>query len=64
MDARLTALDEKILRVVALCEGLRAENAALQAQLADALKTRDEYGRKIDAARQRLEALAAKLPEA
>lgn len=64
MDARLTALEEKISRVAALCEGLRAENASLHAQLAEALKTRDEYGKKLDAARVRLEALAAKLPGA
>jgi chromosome segregation ATPase len=64
MDARLTALEEKISRVAALCEGLRAENASLHAQLAEALKTRDEYGKQMDAARIRLEALAAKLPGA
>lgn len=64
MDARLTALEEKISRVAALCEGLRAENASLRVQLAEALKTRDDYGQKMDAARARLEALAAKLPEA
>ena len=64
MDARLTALEEKISRVAALCEGLRAENASLHAQLAEALKTRDEYGKQMDAARLRLEALAAKLPGA
>ena len=62
MDARLTTLEEKISRVAALCEGLRAENASLQAQLGDALKTRDDYGKKLDAARLRLEALAARLP--
>jgi chromosome segregation ATPase len=64
MDSRLTALEEKISRVAALCEGLRAENASLHAQLAEALKMRDEYGRQMDAARLRLEALAAKLPGA
>lgn len=64
MDSRLTALEEKISRVAALCEGLRAENAALHVQLAEALKTRDEYGQKLDAARRRLEALVAKLPGA
>ena len=62
MDSRLTSLEEKISRVAALCEGLRAENASLQAQLGDALKTRDDYGKKLDAARLRLEALAARLP--
>ena len=64
MDSRLTALEEKISRVAALCEGLRAENASLHAQLAEALKMRDEYGGQMDAARLRLEALAAKLPGA
>ena len=64
MDARLTALEEKISRVAALCEGLRAENAALQAALAEALQIRDDYGQKLDTARVRLEALAAKLPDA
>lgn len=64
MDARLTALEEKISRVAALYEGLRAENASLRTQLAEALKARDEYGQKMDAARVRLEVLATKLPEA
>jgi len=64
MESRLTSLEEKISRVAALCEGLRAENASLQAQLAEALKTRDEYGKKLDTARVRLEALAARLPDA
>lgn len=63
MDDRLTAVEEKISRVAALCEGLRAENASLRNQLAETLKTRDEYGRKLDAARIRLEALVKKLPE-
>ena len=64
MDSRLNALEEKISRIVALCQGLQAENVSLRAQLADALKARDEYGNKLDAARVRLEALANKLPEA
>ena len=64
MDSRLNALEEKISRVVALYEGLRAENVSLRAQLAEALKTRDDYGNQLDAARVRLEALASKLPEA
>ena len=63
MDARLTALEEKITRVAALCEGLRAENASLRAQLSETLKTRDEYGRKLDAARVRIESVIKRLPE-
>ena len=63
MDARLTALEEKITRVAALCEGLRAENASLRVQLSETLKTRDEYGRKLDAARVRIESVIKRLPE-
>jgi chromosome segregation ATPase len=63
MESRLTALEEKISRAAALCEGLRAENANLRGQLSATLKARDEYGRKLDAARTRLETLLKKLPE-
>ena len=64
MNDHLTALEEKISRVAALCDGLRAENASLRAELAESLKTRDEYGKKLDAARLKLEAVVKKLPEA
>jgi uncharacterized protein (TIGR02449 family) len=63
MDARLTALEEKITRVAALCEGLRAENASLRGQLSETLKVRDDYGRKLDAARVRIESVIKRLPE-
>jgi cell division protein ZapB len=63
MDARLTALEEKITRVAALCEGLRAENASLRGQLSETLKTRGDYGRKLDAARVRIESVIKRLPE-
>jgi cell division protein ZapB len=62
MDDRLSALEEKVSRIAALCQGLRAENASLQGQLAEVLKTRDEYARKLDLARARLEAVIGKLP--
>jgi cell division protein ZapB len=62
MDARLTALEEKITRVAALCEGLRAENASLRGQLSETLKARDDYGRKLDAARVRIESVIKRLP--
>lgn len=64
MDAQLAALEEKVLRLASLFEGLRAENESLRLQLFEALKTRDDYGRKLDAARSRLESLAATLPDA
>ena len=63
MEDHLNRLEEKISRVATLCEGLRANNAGLQTKLADALKTRDDYGHKLDAARARLEAVLTKLPE-
>ena len=63
MEDHLTRLEEKISRVAAMCESLRANNGELQTQLADAKKTRDDYGRKLDAARTRLESVLTKLPE-
>jgi uncharacterized protein (TIGR02449 family) len=63
MDARLTALDEKLSRIAALCEGLRAENASLRVQLTETIRTRDDYGRKLDSARARIESVIKKLPE-
>lgn len=63
MDARLIVIEEKISRVALLCEGLRAENSSLRSQLAETSKTRDEFGKKLDAARVRLEALVKKLPD-
>jgi uncharacterized protein (TIGR02449 family) len=64
MDDRLSSLEQKISLVAALCEGLRAENASLRAQLAEVARTRDDYGNKMDAARTRLQSLIKNLPEA
>jgi cell division protein ZapB len=64
MDDRLSSLEQKVSQVAALCEGLRAENASLRAQLAEVARTRDEYGSKMDAARLRLQGLMKNLPDA
>lgn len=63
MDADFTSLENKIERIVTLCQTLRDENHALR-ERADALeREKRALKEKIDAARVRLEAFMGRLPE-
>lgn len=63
MDAELTALEEKLNQFTDLYRRLRAENIELRQQLAAAVNENKKLADKINAARGRLEALLAKVPE-
>lgn len=64
MNEYLAALEDKVAQVVALCANLQRENSALQVQLSDAAGEKTALTQRLAAARQRLEQLLARLPEA
>ena len=64
MVNELNALESKIAQVASLCRALRVENAQLRQQLATAEVEKKGLTDRMDAARTRLEQLAAQLPEA
>lgn len=64
MDHDLSALDEKIDQMLALCQSLRAENQDLRTRVAALEAEKRRLDEKVDTARARLEALMEKLPQA
>jgi cell division protein ZapB len=62
MEADLEALDERIRQLIRLMERLRTENVQLRQQLAGAQSDNRHLHDKLELARQRLEALLARLP--
>lgn len=64
MVKELNALESKIVQVAALCRTLRAENAQLKQQLASAEAVRIGLAERMESARDRLDQLAQKLPDA
>jgi cell division protein ZapB len=63
MEADLKALEERIGQLVELTQRLRNDNRGLRQQLAQAQSDNKRLGEKVDAAKGRLEALLARLPE-
>lgn len=63
MINELKTLESKIGQVASLCHALRAENAALKAQLAEAEQRRQDLSERVASARGRLEQLVQQLPE-
>jgi cell division protein ZapB len=63
MHAELDALEEKIRQVAALCHTLRQENVTLRQQLVTAQQDTKQLTARLDAAKERLQALLDKLPE-
>ena len=63
MKSDIASLEAKISQVVALCQGLRAQNGTLRSQLNAATDERDRLAAKLEAARLRLEMLAEQLPD-
>ncbi|RTL55748.1 MAG: hypothetical protein EKK46_05860 [Rhodocyclaceae bacterium] len=57
-------LDQKVDRVLALCDSLHEENLALRSRMAVLESEKQSLADKMDAARARLEVLRDKLPEA
>ena len=63
MHAELDALEETIRQVATLCHALRQENVALRQQLVTAQQDNKQLTTRLDAAKERLQALLDKLPE-
>jgi len=62
MDADLKALEEKVARLVALCQSLREENMQLRQDLAQAQDDTKQLRENVTRATTRLEALIERLP--
>lgn len=62
MDADLNALEEKVARLVALCQSLREENVQLRQDLAQAQDDTRQLRENVTRATTRLEALIERLP--
>lgn len=62
MDADLKALEEKVARLVALCQSLREENVQLRQDLAQAQDDTKQLRDNMTRATTRLEALIERLP--
>jgi cell division protein ZapB len=63
MDTQLAALEERIRKVVALCQNLRRENLALRQDLAANQQKLKQLDAKLEAAQTRLASLIDRLPE-
>jgi cell division protein ZapB len=63
MNTPLDSLENKIDRMLALCEQLRDENRALRTQLSALEGVNQTLTQTIDTSRARLEALMERLPE-
>jgi cell division protein ZapB len=62
MDADLKALEEKVARLIALCQSLREENVQLRQELAQAQDDTRQLRDNMTQASARLEALIERLP--
>lgn len=62
MEAELEALESRLQQLLQTVHALRAENLALRQQLAGARDLEKHQGAKIDLVRERLGALAERIP--
>jgi cell division protein ZapB len=62
MDADLKALEEKVARLIALCQSLREENLQLRQELAQAQDDTRQLRENMMRASAKLEALIDRLP--
>jgi cell division protein ZapB len=63
MSVSLDHLERKVEQIVAVCGSLRSENQALRAHVAGLEAEKSALTQKVDATRERLEALLTRLPE-
>ena len=63
MEAELTVLDDKISQLIQLTQKLRKDNSQLRQNLASAQTENKRLAEKVNAARGRLEALLAQIPD-
>jgi cell division protein ZapB len=63
MDADLKSLEDKLSQLITLCQTLRAQNAALRQELAQAQSEAKQLKDNIALVSTRLEAVIERLPE-
>lgn len=63
MDADLKSLEDKLSQLITLCQTLRAQNAALRQELAQAQSETKQLKDNIALVSTRLEAVIERLPE-
>ena len=63
MSVSLDHLEHKVEQILAVCGSLRGENQSLRAQVAGLEVEKAALTKKIDIARERLEALMTRLPD-
>jgi cell division protein ZapB len=63
MDTQLAVLEDRIRKVVALCQNLRKENIALRQDVASGQQQIKTLNTKLEAARIRILSLIERLPE-
>ncbi|MCE9569207.1 MAG: cell division protein ZapB [Rhodocyclales bacterium] len=63
MSVSLDHLERKVDQILAVCASLRGENQTLRASVADLEAEKAALTKKIDIARERLEAVMTRLPE-
>ncbi len=63
MRAELDTLEAKLRQVAELCQSLRRDNVALRQQLVAAQHDNKQLNTRLDAAKERLQALLDTLPE-
>ncbi len=63
MDSELAVLEERIHKVVTLCQNLRKENLALRQDIAGNQQQIKALNMKLEAAKTRLASLIDRLPE-
>jgi cell division protein ZapB len=64
MDLDLKGLEERVAQLIELSHRLRAENGSLRQQLVVAHNENKQLGERMEAARQRVEALLERVPAA
>lgn len=62
MEHEISSLERKLDQLLALCERLRWENHELRVRAASLEDERRRLGERMEAARERLEALRGRLP--
>ncbi|MCM2307881.1 MAG: cell division protein ZapB [Sulfuritalea sp.] len=63
MSVSLDQLERKVDQILAVCSSLRSENQILRAHVASLEAENAALTKKIDTARERLEALMTRLPD-
>jgi len=63
MSVSLDQLENKVDQILAVCSSLRSENQLLRAHVASLEAEKTALTKKIDATRERLEALMTRLPD-